>query len=192
MANNQILVLVYLRDACAEVVFADARTGESIGKTDYKGTRGHATSENVEVPVPHEELEAHRQGTDAVVIPKHASIASVSCRSDSDELYLEVDTYVAPPYVLKGKIVNDTIKGVDVHLDRLDHGNAPHEGLVCRQVLYTSHDGVKIPLFINHSKDLDTSRPHPVLLHAYGGFGAVLAPQYNPLFASFMRDLRGM
>jgi prolyl oligopeptidase len=192
LVNDQILTLVYLRDACAEVVFADARTGLSIGKTDYKGTRGHATSEHVQVPVPHEELDAQRRDQDTVVIPKHASISAVSCRSDSDDLYLAIDTFVAPPYVLIGKLVNHPEHGVDVHIDRLDHGNPPHEDLVCREVLYTSHDGVKVPLFINHAKDLDLSIPQPVLLHAYGGFGVCITPTYNPLFASFMRNLRGM
>jgi prolyl oligopeptidase len=192
LANDQILVLVYLRDACAEIVFADARTGQSIGKTDSKGTRGHATADHIEIPVPHEELDAQRRGQDPVVIPKHASISAVSCRTDSDELYLAIDTYVAPPYVLTGKIMNDPEYGVDVHIGRLDHGNAPHEDLVCREVMYTSHDGVKIPLFINHAKDLDITKPQPVLLHAYGGSGMCLTPHYNPLFASFMRNLRGM
>jgi len=191
LVNDQILTLVYLRDACAEIVFADARTGKAIGKTDYKGTRGHATSDQVDVPVPHEELDAQRSNADTVVIPKHASVSAVSCRSDSDELYLAIDTYVAPPYVLSGKVFNDE-NGVDVHIGRLDHGDSPHEDLVCREVLYTSHDGVKVPLFISHARDLDTTRPQPVLLHAYGGSGVCLTPHYNPLFASFMRNLRGM
>ena len=192
LVNDQILTLVYLRDACAEIVFADARTGQSIGKTDSKGTRGHATVEHIDVPVPHEELDAQRRGLDPVVIPKHASISAVSCRSDSDELFLAIDTYVAPPYVLTGKVYNEADQGVDVHIGRLDHGDAPHEDLVCREVMYTSHDGVKIPLFINHAKDLDATIPQPVLLHAYGGSGMCLTPHYNPLFASFMRNLRGM
>jgi prolyl oligopeptidase len=192
LVNDQILTLVYLRDACAEIVFADARSGEAIGKTDYKGTRGHATSDHIEVPVPHEELDAQRKGQDTVVIPKHASISAVSCRSDSDELFLAIDTYVAPPYVLTGKVYNHPTNGIDVHIGRLDHGNAPHEDLICREVMYTSHDGVKVPLFINHAKDLDTSIPQPVLLHAYGGSGVCLTPHYNALFASFMRNLRGM
>lgn len=204
LVNDQILVLVYLRDACAEVVFTDARTGLPIGKADARGTRGHAHAhlhDEEPVPVPHEELESQKAGTEPVVIPKHASISAVSCRSDSDDLYLAVDTYVAPPYVLSGKIVNHTSSSgeavdveVDVILDRLNSGHAdpPHEDLVCREVLYPSFDGTNIPLFINHAKDLDLSRPHPVLLYAYGGFGVCLTPEYNPLFASFMRDLRGM
>lgn len=192
LVNDQLLTLVYLRDACVEIVFADARTGKSIGKTDSRGTRGHATADHIEVPVPHEELDAQRKGQDPVVIPKHASISAVSCRSDSDELFLAIDTYVAPPYVLTGKVYDDPKHGADVHIGRLDHGDAPHEDLVCREVMYTSHDGVKVPLFINHAKDLDVSIPQPVLLHAYGGSGVCLTPHYNPLFASFMRNLRGM
>jgi prolyl oligopeptidase len=191
LVNNQILTLVYLRDACAEIVFADSRTGQAIGKTDYQGTRGHATSDHIDIPVPHEELDAQRSNADTVVIPKHASVSAVSCRSDSDELFLAIDTYVAPPYVLTGKVLNDE-NGVDVHIGRLDHGVSPHEDLICREVLYTSHDGVKVPLFISHARDLDTTKPQPVLLHAYGGSGVCLTPHYNPLFASFMRNLRGM
>jgi len=191
LVNDQILTLVYLRDACAEIIFADARTGESIGKTDSRGTRGHATAEDIEIPVPQEELDAQRKGQDPVVIPRHASVSAVSCRSDSDELFLAIDTYVAPPYVLTGKVYNDPHHGVDVHIGRLDHGDTPHDDLICREVMYTSHDGVEVPLFIIHAKDLDLSTPQPVLLHAYGGSGVCLTPHYNPLFAAFMRNLRG-
>lgn len=178
------------------MVFADANTGRPIGSADSHATRGHAhTTPSVEIPVPVLELQHEEDKTDhAAVIPKHAAITHLSCREDSDDFYLTVDTYVAPPYVLSGKMTQET-NGLDVKLGRLvphEEGSHAKEELVCRQVFYPSHDGVKIPLFINHRKDLDMTRPHPTLVYAYGGYGVTLVPTHNALYEAFMRELNGV
>lgn len=195
LVDDSLLVLVYLRDACAAVVFVDVHTGRPIGTADRHATRGHAlTTPQVDIPVPLHELEHEQdQTTHAAVIPKHASISHISSRSDTNDFYLTVDTYVAPPYVLSGKVSTGS-DGLEVKLGRLvdQAAELPKQELVCHQVFYNSHDGVKVPLFICHAADLDTTRPHPTLLHAYGGYGVSLVPTHNALFEAFMRELRGV
>ncbi|ORX36935.1 prolyl oligopeptidase family-domain-containing protein [Kockovaella imperatae] len=192
LVKDSVLVLVYLRDACAAVVFADARTGDIIGASDQHGTLGHAmTTPSLEIPVPAEELDRRLDAKHAVAIPAHATISSVSSRSDSADFYFSVDTFVAPPYVLSGVILPG-VGEPDIKLSRIDHAPAPEEDLVCTQTFYESFDGVKIPLFISHARDLDLTRPQPTLVHAYGGFGVCSTPQYNHQFTTFMRHVRGI
>lgn len=193
LVNDSTLILIYLRDACASVIFADARTGIPIGATTPTGTKGHAhTVETLDIPVPPAELNHAQDHTPAAsVIPKHASISAISSRSDSPFFFFTVDTFVASPYVLEGTI--EAGPGVpQIALNRLGHESAPVDDLVCDQVFYESHDGVRVPLFICHRADLDVGGPHKTLLYAYGGSGICITPTHEPLFETFMRDLNGV
>jgi prolyl oligopeptidase len=193
LVNDSTLILVYLRDACASVVFADARTGLPIGATTPSGTRGHVhTVDTLDIPVPPAELNHATEHTPtASAIPKHASISAISSRSDSPSFFFTVDTFVTSPYVLEGRL--DLRSGApEITLNRLGHESAPVEDLVCDQVFYESHDGVNVPLFICHRADLDPSKPHKTLLYAYGGSGICMTPTHEPLFEAFMRDLNGV
>jgi prolyl oligopeptidase len=199
LVADSILILVYLRHACAAIEFIDANTGEKIGSTTSSGTYGHVEAKlSSSIPVPEDEISYTNDQSQptAVVIPNHASISAVSSRSDAKDFYLAVDTFVAPPYILAGKITpGDGDEEPEIILNRLEgkvKSEARHDDLICRQEFYQSHDGVRIPIFICHANDLDLSRPQPVLLHAYGGFGVSLLPHYDPFFCSFMRDLKGM
>ncbi|WVQ83379.1 hypothetical protein IAT38_005520 [Cryptococcus sp. DSM 104549] len=194
LTGDQVLVLMYLKHACAFVVFADAQTGEILGSSDPKGTRGDAeVAAGTQVPVPEEEVQKQVLTEDRVVIPQHASISSLSSRSDANDFYFLVDTYVAPPYVLRGEVVRKESGAKEVVISSInDAHSAPQETLVCSQVFYPSHDGVKIPMFVCHAHDLDFTKPNPTLVHAYGGFCSPTLPHFNPMFASFMRNLRGI
>ena len=195
LIGDCVLAVKYLRHACAALVFIDARTGNPIGSTDRSGTRGHvATSPTTEIPVPTDELEHRMDHTEsAVVIPKHASISSISSRSDSSEFYLSIDTFVAPPYVLSAQLHYEA-SGPEIKLAKLSKmkGDGPVEDLVCRQEFYESHDVVKIPLFICHAANLDMSVPQPTIIYAYGGSGFSIVPTHNPFFETFMRELGGV
>lgn len=187
---ERVLVLVYLRHACAAVIFVDAITGRPIGKTDPKGTSGQVVADGpIDLPVPHQQIKPGAQPP--VLIPKHASIKTVTSRSDSNEFYMSVDTYISSPYILAGTIT-DGPHGLEVDV----HGHGAEAGknddLVCRQVFYPSHDGTKIPMFIAHRADLNLSRPQPSLLYAYGGFASPVLPHFDPLFTAFMRNMGGV
>ncbi|WVF69937.1 hypothetical protein IAT40_004722 [Kwoniella sp. CBS 6097] len=189
--GDRLLVLVYLKHACASVVFIDARNGKPLGSTDAYGTRGDIELDpEIKIPVPEEELHLARKGT--VVIPEHGQIKTLSARSDADDFYFAVDTFVAPPYVLRGQVVNRS-EGLEVEISSINEPHsAPQETLVCSQVFYESHDGEQIPMFICHAHDLDLTRPHPALLYGYGGYCSPILPRFDPFFATFMRNLRGV
>ncbi|WWC59320.1 uncharacterized protein I303_101872 [Kwoniella dejecticola CBS 10117] len=192
LVGSKVLVLVYLKHACASVVFINGLTGKRLGSADSVDTKGNVDLDaNIEIPVPEEEFEVST--SEKVIIPEHGSIKPISSRYDSDDFFFSVDTWVAPSYVLKGAIVpkGDTFE-VDISSLATSQKTDSGENLVCSQIFYDSHDGVKIPLFICHAHDLDLTKPQPTLLHAYGGYCAPMIPHYDAFFASYMRNLRGI
>lgn len=159
LVGNRALVLVYLRDACAHVVYVDALTGESIA--------------------------APTQG-----IPPNSSVSTVTSAKDSNEFFLAVESFLGPPVTFRGQLQTDPASTIVI--DRLGAATTLNDDLVTRQVMYTSHDGTRIPIFLCHAGDLDTSKAQPLLLHAYGGFQVANVPQYAPFWPSFVRQTGGM
>jgi protease II len=52
------------------------------------------------------------------------------------------------------------------------------DGLSIKRMWATSKDGTRVPADVVHRGPLDMSRPHPTLVHAYGGFNMALMPAY--------------
>jgi len=53
------------------------------------------------------------------------------------------------------------------------------ECFVTKQFFVKSKDDTKIPIYINHRKDLNLKRKIPTILYGYGGFNISLTPQFN-------------
>ena len=49
-----------------------------------------------------------------------------------------------------------------------------------RQIFYRSNDGTRVPMFITARKGLRLDGTNPVMLTAYGGYGSVREPRYEP------------
>lgn len=70
----------------------------------------------------------------------------------------------------------------DLAADRLEPVSPPPEldlsHIKVSQRYYPARDGVKIPLYLLHRKDLDLSEPAELLLYGYGGWNFIVSPCY--------------
>ncbi|MCO5586172.1 hypothetical protein L7F22_040111 [Adiantum nelumboides] len=125
------------------------------------------------------------------VLPESAAVSEVSSRPDSDDFYLKVETLISPPYIVVGRVVEGES---EMTLARLLAADDEDQKLVCRREFYQSHDGVRVPMFICHAKNLrlEHGLRRPTLLHAYGGYSVSLQPFFDPFFVTFMRELGGV
>ncbi|HZF43760.1 MAG TPA: prolyl oligopeptidase family serine peptidase [Sphingomonadaceae bacterium] len=59
---------------------------------------------------------------------------------------------------------------------------------VVSQRFYRSKDGTRVPMFVVHKKGLDTRRPQPTLLYAYGGFNVPSLPGFSATRLAWMEQ----
>lgn len=72
----------------------------------------------------------------------------------------------------------------------LDSGGTPldQSAIVVRHLMIEADDGVRIPVSLVHLASLQLHAGTPLLLEAYGGYGRVQAPAYNPGLATWVRQ----
>ena len=55
-----------------------------------------------------------------------------------------------------------------------------------KQVLFTSKDGTRVPMFLTYKKGLKLDGQNPTLLYGYGGFNVSLQPEFAPSYVLWM------
>lgn len=92
-----------------------------------------------------------------------------------EEVVFYLSSYYIPPNVytlnvntFKTKILDNTKLTFD------------HTKFEIKSETYTSKDGTKVPILIMHKKGLILDGNNPALLEAYGGFGGIDMPSFDP------------
>ncbi len=110
---------------------------------------------------------------DPIELPGLGS-AGISMNPDSTRAFVSYTSYNEPRTIYECDLVEGRLGAIwarpDVPVDP--------ESVVVRRMHATSKDGTKVPMFVVHRKDLDTSRPHPALLYGYGGFNISMTPRF--------------
>lgn len=60
------------------------------------------------------------------------------------------------------------------------------DGVVSKEVWYTSKDGTQVPMTICHKAGLELTGDHPTILYGYGGFNVPLMATYSPRIAAWV------
>lgn len=99
-----------------------------------------------------------------------------------DEILFDYCNYTIPHVVYKFNLKtfnNELVKKTSINysIDKIEY----------KAVEYISKDGVKIPMILVYEKGLKLNGNNPTILKAYGGFGVVEAPSFDPGIVYFIK-----
>ncbi len=108
-------------------------------------------------------------------MPTLGSIGGLYGRRTDTERFYAFTSYLYPTTLYRYDA--QTGKSSVFRKPEITFDPSPYE---TRQVFYPSRDGTKVSMFLTHRKGLKHDGSHPVYLYGYGGFGASLAPGFDP------------
>jgi prolyl oligopeptidase len=114
-------------------------------------------------------------------LPGAATVEELSARADTKELFVTLSAFALPRRVLR----RDLTTGEEEPYFAPEVGFASQDYRT-EEVFFTSKDGTRIPMFLTAKKTTKLDAPHPVLMYAYGGFGASVTPRYAPMTAAWL------
>jgi prolyl oligopeptidase len=110
-----------------------------------------------------------------VVLPGPGAAAGFGGSRDDTFVFYTFDSLSVPPTIFRYDIAT---RGSEVFRRSNVPGYDP-EAFETTQVLYTSKDGTRVPMFLVHRKGLRLDGNNPTLLYGYGGFNIVLSPTFS-------------
>ena len=116
-------------------------------------------------------------------LPIASSIGNLSGNWDEDELLFSFMSYTIPPVVYKFNIrsfYKELLKQTSVTFD--------WDKIIYDEVECLSDDSVSIPMVVVHKKGMELDGTNPTILKAYGGFGIVSKPSFNPGIVCFVMN----
>lgn len=96
-------------------------------------------------------------------------------RNSASELWYSFTSFLSPTTVFHYDIRSGT--STPFRQPQVSFDLGPY---TTSQVFYRSKDGTRVPMFITARKSVQLNGRNPVLLTAYGGFGTVTGPSYQP------------
>lgn len=116
-------------------------------------------------------------------LPVASSIGKLSGNWDEDEVLFSFTSYTIPPVVYKFNIRSFYKEVIQQTAVTFDFDKIAYTEAEC-----FTKDSVAIPLIIVHNTDMELSGNNPTILKAYGGFGSVEQPSFNPGIVHFIMD----
>jgi prolyl oligopeptidase len=116
-------------------------------------------------------------------LPIASSIGRLSGNWDEDDLLFTFTSYTIPSVVFKFNIrsyYKELLKQTGVTFD--------WDKIVYEERECVTEDSVSIPIVIVHHKDMKLDGNNPTILKAYGGYGIISKPSFNPGIVHFVLD----
>ena len=109
-----------------------------------------------------------------IALPGIGSVGGFGGRQDARETFYSFTGFTAP-----GTIYHyDLATGISTSFHPPELNFDP-ERYATTQVFYTSKDGVRVPMFLTHKKELVLDGNNPTYLYGYGGFNIPLTPSFS-------------
>lgn len=115
-------------------------------------------------------------------LPVASSVGNFSGNYSDEELIFYFRSYTVPPVVytfnintFARKLVEQTIVTFSV------------KDIVYEEMEYPSENGIKVPMILVYKEGLKLDGNNPAILKAYGGFGVVSQPSFDPGIVHFIK-----
>jgi prolyl oligopeptidase len=119
--------------------------------------------------------------TATLPLPGIGTLAGLSARADSPELFFGFTSYLVPTSVYRYDVRTGTTE--PFFQPEVPFDASPY---VTEQVFVTSKDGTRVPMFVTHKRGLARDGSHPTMLYAYGGFNVNQQPAFSPTVATWL------
>ncbi|WP_207432294.1 prolyl oligopeptidase family serine peptidase [Sabulibacter ruber] len=115
-------------------------------------------------------------------MPVGTSVGGFRGAAQDQELLFHYGSYTLPPVVYNFNVANFERK-----VFRQTTINFLTEGIEYKEVEFSGKDGTKIPMILVYEKGLKLDGKNPVILEAYGGFGVIEQPSFDPGVVYFIK-----
>ncbi len=109
-----------------------------------------------------------------IPLPTLGTVGGLDGKVDGDELFFSFTSFFYPPTVYRYDM--KTGKSEQTDKMQIDFDLSAYE---VKQILYSSKDGTKIPMFIVNKKGVKLGGNNPALLYGYGGFDISITPAFS-------------
>jgi prolyl oligopeptidase len=116
-------------------------------------------------------------------MPVASTVNGFNGNSTDEELFFNLTSYTIPPVVYKFNIrtfKKEPAKQTSVNFD--------YTAIEYKEVEYQSKDDVAVSMVLVYEKGLKQDGNNPVILEAYGGFGVVNEPSFDPGIVYFIKS----
>lgn len=118
-----------------------------------------------------------------VPLPPYGSVGSVTTNRKSDTFFYSYESFLQSRSINRFEGATMAAQPYQVASRTLDS-----DRYVVRQEWFASSDGVPVPMFIVHRKNLDFDGNNKALMYGYGGFNVSQKPGFPSLWIPFIED----
>ena len=118
-----------------------------------------------------------------VNLPKGLAVSSIYFNKAYNEFFFQLESYTIPDVLYTLNLKTFEYKMVEETKVNFDF-----KGYKFSQEMFTSHDGVKVPMFIVYKDSLPKNGETPFLLKTYGGYGNIGEPNYDAGLVYFIEN----
>lgn len=103
--------------------------------------------------------------------------------SDSGAIWMNISGWTSPNKRYLYNLNNDSFTKQPLSTE-VDYPEL--KGLMVKEVLVASHDGVKVPVSIIYGDQIKMDGKNPALIYGYGSYGNSISPFFSPLLLNFV------
>ena len=103
--------------------------------------------------------------------------------SNSSSIWMNISGWTSPKKRYLYNLNNDSFTKQPLSTE-VDYPEL--KGLMVKEVLVASHDGVKVPVSIIYGDQIKMDGENPALIYGYGSYGNSISPFFSPLLLNFV------